>query len=61
MKQEGGVQVIPAGHGGSGGLDDLSTAAAQLLAKIGAIPFAEIGQNLNGTLHGVRETANGSQ
>lgn len=61
VEQEGDVLVIPADNSGSGGLDDLSTTAAQLLAKIGAIPFAEIGQNLNGTLRGASEVANGPQ
>lgn len=59
--QEGDVQVIPADNSGSGGLDDFSATATQLLAKIGAVPFAEIGQNLNGALHGASEVANGSQ
>ncbi len=61
VEEEGDVQVIPADNSGSGGLDDLSTTATQLIAKIGAIPFAEIGQNLNGTLHGVSGVANGPQ
>ena len=61
VEEEGDVQVIPADNSGSGGLDDLSTTATQLIAKIGAIPFAEIGQNLNGTLHGASQVANGSQ
>ena len=61
VEEEGDVLVIPADNSGSGGLDDLSTAATHLLSKVGAIPFAEIGQNLNGTLHGANEVANGSQ
>ena len=61
VEEEGDVQVIPADNSGSGGLDDLSTTATQLVAKIGAIPFAEIGQNLNGTLHGASEVANAPQ
>ena len=61
VEQEGDVQVIPADNSGSGGLDDFSATATQLLAKIGAVPFAEIGQNLNGALRGASEVANGSQ
>lgn len=61
LEQEGDVQVIPADNSGSGGLDDLSTTATQLMAKIGGVPFAEIGQNLNATLHGASGITNSPQ
>ncbi len=59
--QEGDVQVIPADNEGGGGLDDLTSTASQLMAKLGAVPFAEIGQNLNGVLHGANEAVNNPQ
>ena len=61
LQQEGDVQVIPADNSGSGGLDDLSITATQLMAKIGAIPFAEIGQNLSATLSGASGIINSPQ
>ena len=60
-EQEDDVPVIPADNEGGGGLDDLTSTASQLLAKLGAVPFAEIGQNLNGVLHGANEVANSPQ
>ncbi len=61
VAQEGEVQVIPADNEGGGGLDDLTSTASQLMAKLGAVPFAEIGQNLNGVLHGANEAVNNPQ
>ncbi len=61
VRQEGDVQVIPADSEGGGGLDDLTSTASQILAKLGAVPFAEIGQNLNGALHGASEAVNNPQ
>ncbi|MGI4940383.1 MAG: intermembrane transport protein PqiB [Janthinobacterium lividum] len=61
LEQEGDVPVIPTDDSGSGGLDDLAATANQLMAKIGAMPFAEIGQNLNGALHGASEVTNSPQ
>lgn len=61
VAQEGDVQVIPADNEGGGGLDDLTSTASQLMAKISAVPFAEIGQNLTGVLHGANEVANSPQ
>jgi len=57
VAQEGDVQVIPADNEGGGGLDDLTSTASQLMAKISAVPFAEIGQNLTGVLHGANRPA----
>lgn len=59
--QEGDVQVIPADSEGGGGLDDLTSTATALMAKLGAVPFADIGQNLNGVLHGASEAVNNPQ
>ena len=61
LQQEGDVQIIPADNSGGGGLDDLSATATQLMAKINAMPFAEIGQNLNATLHGASGITNSPQ
>lgn len=61
VTQEGGVQVLPADNEGGGGLDDLASTATQLMAKLGAVPFADIGQNLSGALHGASEVANSPQ
>ncbi len=58
LEQEGDVPVIPADDSGSGGLDDLAATANQLMAKITAVPFADIGQNLSGVLHGASEITN---
>ena len=58
LEQEGDVSVIPPDNSGSGGLDDLAITANQLMAKITAVPFADIGQNLSGVLHGASEVAN---
>ncbi len=61
LEQEGDVSVIPTDNSGSGGLDDLAATANQLMAKISAVPFAEIGQNLSGVLHGASEVTNSPQ
>ncbi len=61
LAKEGDVWIIPIDPGGSGGLDELSAAAHKLLTKVTAMPFAEIGQNLNAALAGVSGIANGPQ
>ena len=50
--REGDIYVLPASETGSGGIDELSGAATALLKKVGQIPFASIGANLNATLAG---------
>ena len=59
--REGGVIVIPPNSDEGGGLDELSGKAGKLLAKIGRMPFEQIGQNLNATLHGASAVVNGEQ
>ena len=61
MGREGDVPVIPSDSEGGGGLDDLTSTASQLMAKLGAVPFADIGQNLNGVLRGAGELASSPQ
>ena len=61
VAREGDVQVVPADNQGGGGLDDLTSTATQLMAKLGAVPFADIGRNLNDVLHGAGEVANSPQ
>ena len=62
LGREGDVWIIPANNsGGNGGLDELSATANQLMAKIGALPFAEIGRNLDSALHGASDITNGPQ
>ncbi len=55
---EGGVIVMPSVPGQFAGIMD---AVNQLLAKIEAIPFQQIGDNLNGTLAGVDTLVRGPQ
>ncbi len=55
---EGGVIVMPSVPGQFAGIMD---AVNQLLAKIEAIPFQQIGDNLNGTLAGVDSLVRGPQ
>ncbi|MGE0226667.1 MAG: intermembrane transport protein PqiB [Acetobacteraceae bacterium] len=45
----------------SGGISDLQASAGDLLANINAIPFAQIGKNLDGILASINELANSSQ
>lgn len=58
LEIEGGRFVIPTLPSGS---DDVMSAAGGILAKLNAVPFEEIGQNLNGTLQGLNGIANGEQ
>lgn len=55
----GGAFVLPTAE--SGGLADLAQSASALLAKLGSIPFDQIGKNLNDTLRGASQFANDQQ
>lgn len=62
LEHEGDVWIIPTNGGGrNGGFDDLATTATRLVAKIEAMPFAEIGQNLNGMLHSANDAVSSPQ
>ena len=54
---DGERYVIPTLANGS---DDIMASASAILAKLNAVPFEQIGQNLNGTLKAVNDIANGS-
>ena len=58
LRTEGGRYVIPILSAGS---DDVMSAASAILAKLNAMPFEQIGQNLNGTLQGLNGIANSEQ
>jgi paraquat-inducible protein B len=58
LQTEGDRFVVPTLSSGS---DDVMGAAGAILAKLGAMPFAEIGDNLNGALRAVNNLANGDQ
>jgi paraquat-inducible protein B len=55
---QNGVFVLPASNTGSA---DIASAAAALMAKLQAIPFQQIGDNLNQTLAGTNGLVNGTQ
>jgi len=55
---QNGVFVLPVANTGSA---DIAGAAAALMAKLQAIPFQEIGDNLNQTLAGMNNMVNGAQ
>jgi paraquat-inducible protein B len=57
LRMEGDNFVIPVLAGG----DDLASSAGALMAKLGAIPFDQIGDNLNKTLQGTSDITNGAQ
>ena len=59
LTMEAGDFVLPSTEGG--GLGDIQTAAAALLDKVNSIPFAQIGKNLDGALHGLNDLTNGTQ
>jgi paraquat-inducible protein B len=59
VAMEGDDFVIPTTDGG--GLSGLQTAANDLLAKIGSIPFKQIGDNLNNLLKATNDVADSSQ
>jgi paraquat-inducible protein B len=58
LGQEGDVLVMPSIAGGFAGIEN---AANQLLSKLSHMPFEEIGNNLNDTLHGVSKLVNGTE
>jgi paraquat-inducible protein B len=56
LGKDGDVFVLPTTDGG--GLNDLAQSANAILAKLNALPFDQIGQNLNETLHGANLLVN---
>ncbi|HET8995184.1 MAG TPA: MlaD family protein [Acetobacteraceae bacterium] len=58
LEKQDGAYVIPVAPGGSGG--DLSGSATELLAKLNAIPFGQIGHNLNQLIAGANGLVNNS-
>jgi paraquat-inducible protein B len=58
VRQEGDAVVLPTLPGG---LDSITANASDILAKIDALPFDELARNLNETLVGVRNIANGPE
>jgi paraquat-inducible protein B len=57
VTREGGALVLPSENGGA----DLFTAASQITSKLSAIPFSEIGDNLNKLLITSNRTLGGEQ
>jgi paraquat-inducible protein B len=57
LGRDGDAYVMPAINGGTG-IDGITASAADLLAKINAIPFAEIGRNLNAAMAGASGLVN---
>ena len=58
IRTEGDTIVLPTAPGG---FDNITEAASEVLAKVDAIPFEQIGANLNETLKGVSDIANGRE
>jgi len=58
LRMEGDNFVIPTLTSGG---DDLASSAGALMAKLSAIPFEQIGDNLNRTLQGTSDIANSEQ
>jgi len=58
LRREGERYVIPVLSAGAG---DVMTAASAILGKLDAVPFDQIGQNLNSTLAGLDRVANGGE
>jgi len=56
VTREGDAFVIPTTN--EGGIQGLQDAAAELLAKVKAIPFEQIGKNLDATVQGLSQIAN---
>ena len=56
---KGDAFVVPTVE--SGGFSGIETGAAMLLAKVNRIPFDEIGKNLDQTVKGLSDVANGPQ
>ncbi len=59
MTMEGTNFVLPTTD--SGGIAGLQASATSLLEKINAVPFDQIGKNLDGILKAVNDAANGSE
>jgi len=59
VSKEGEAYVLPTSD--SGGLAGLQSSATDVLNKINSIPFADIGNNLNGVLKSLNNIANGAQ
>jgi paraquat-inducible protein B len=58
LRIESDRYVIPALSNGS---DDIMASASAILAKLNAVPFDQIGSNLNGTLQALNNVANSEQ
>jgi paraquat-inducible protein B len=58
MQVDGDVIILPTIPGQFAGLTD---SANQLLAKLSSMPFEQIGANLNDTLKGLKDLANGEE
>jgi paraquat-inducible protein B len=56
LTKQGDTYIIPVLAGGS---EDIATAAGALMAKLGAIPFQQIGDSLSQTLSGLNGMVNG--
>ncbi len=56
--EEGDALVLPSQPGG---LDGITTAVADITAKLDRIPFEEIGNNLNSSLQSLKETLGGAE
>jgi paraquat-inducible protein B len=58
VTQEGDALVLPSQ---AGGLDGITTAMADIAAKLDRIPFEDIGNNLNNSLKGISDTVGGPE
>jgi paraquat-inducible protein B len=61
LGHEGDTLIIPSDGASGGGLDDVASSANALLQKIDQMPFAQIGNNLNGALKGINDIVNGPE
>ncbi len=59
VQKQGDVLVLPTME--SGGFAGIESGAAMLLAKLNRMPFDEIGRNLDQTVKGLNDVANGPQ
>jgi paraquat-inducible protein B len=59
VQKEGDALVLPTME--SGGFAGIESGAAMLLAKLNSVPFDEIGRNLDQTVKGLSDVANGPQ
>jgi paraquat-inducible protein B len=59
VSMDGADYVVPSTEGG--GFAGLSASATELLNKVNAMPFEQIGQNLDGILKSVNDMAQGAQ